>query len=96
MHFRSRKLLRAAKDRPCVLCGSVGTTVSAHTNKVELGHGTGCKAPDFYVVWVCQKHHDEMDGRIGNLTKEERFEMWVRAYLRTVAIWFNSGLVRVA
>lgn len=95
MSFRSKTLLAAARDQPCVLCGSVGTTISAHANSVALGKGTGIKAPDYYVAWLCRACHDEIDGRTGRLTKQERYDLWTTAYLRTVAQWFEQGIVRV-
>lgn len=93
--FRSPKLLNAARDQPCVLCGSTGTTIAAHANSVALGKGTGCKAPDFYTAWLCQACHDWVDGRVGHLTKDEKQERWTTAYLRTVAQWFELGVVKV-
>lgn len=50
MSFRSKKLLDSARDQPCVLCGSKGTTVAAHANSVALGKGVGIKAPDYYTA----------------------------------------------
>lgn len=95
MSFRSPKLLKAARDQACVLCGSVGTTVPAHANSVALGKGTGIKAPDYYIAFLCQQHHDLYDGRQGRLTMEEKEELWLRAYVRTVARWFELGIVIV-
>lgn len=95
MTFRSPKLLKAARGRPCVLCGSVGTTVSAHSNQTEHGHGTGIKAPDFYSAWCCGTCHDLIDGRRGQLTKQEKQELWLRAFVKTVAIWFQEQIVVV-
>ena len=95
MHFRSKKLLRSAEGQSCVLCGAVGTTVPAHANSVALGKGTSIKAPDFYTAHLCQRHHDEYDGRRGNLTKDEKEQMWMTAYLRTVKRWFEQGIVIV-
>lgn len=95
MTYRSQKLLKAAKDQACTICGSVGTTVPAHANSVALGKGTGIKAPDFYHAHLCQYHHDLYDGRRGKLTKEEKEDMWMTAYLRTVKRWFETGVVVV-
>ncbi len=94
MTWRKKSLLLAAAGQPCVLCGRTGTTVSAHANSVALGKGTGHKAPDYYVAWVCQRHHDMIDGR----TKLEppygtAQELWLWAYVKTVAVWFEHGLV---
>lgn len=95
MSYRSPKLLKAARDQACAICGSVGTTVAAHANSVALGKGTGIKAPDFYHAHLCQHHHDLYDGRKGTLTKAEKEAMWVTAYLRTVKRWFEQGIVTV-
>lgn len=93
--FRSPKLLASAEGQPCGNCGMTGTTVSAHANSVALGKGTGIKCPDMYVADLCNVCHALVDGRLGRLTKEEKWELWLRAYFKTVARWFNSGLVRV-
>lgn len=95
MSYRNKKLLRSAEGQACVLCGSLGTTVSCHVRSVELGSGTGIKAPDFYVAHLCELHHAQVDGRSGKLSRSEQMEMWTRAYLRTVARWFDQGVVIV-
>lgn len=95
MTYRSPKLREAASGRPCVLCGiEDGTTVGAHSNALEHGRGYGHKAPDFYLAYVCGGCHDQIDGRAGKLSKEEKREMWMRAWVKTVAIWFNEGIVK--
>ena len=94
MTFRSKKLLKAANGRPCVLCGSVGTTVAAHSNSLSHGRGIGHKSPDYFVAYVCQGCHDEIDGRAGALSKDEKRERWLSAFLRTVAVWFEEGVVK--
>lgn len=95
MSFRSPTLLKSAHGQPCAICGSVGTTIAAHANRVALGKGIGCKAPDFYTAHLCQSCHDLYDGRRGHLTKAEQDDLWTRAFLRTVARWFEQGIVRV-
>jgi hypothetical protein len=95
MTYRSDKLLRSAKDRPCVLCGSVGTTVAAHSNSQAHGRGFAYKAPDYYTCMVCHSCHDKIDGRAGGLKLEEKRELWLSAFIRTVAIWFEEGIVVV-
>ena len=54
----------------------------------------GHKAPDYYSAYVCQTCHDKIDGRAGGLSKEQKRELWLSAYIRTVAIWFEEGIVR--
>ena len=92
--YRNPKLLAAAKDRPCTLCGSVGTTVAAHSNALEHGHGMGIKAPDFMVAYLCQKCHDLVDGRAGMLSKFTKRNMWLEAWQKTVPIWFDEEIVK--
>jgi hypothetical protein len=95
MSFRSPKLLKAAKDQPCVLCHTSGWTVSAHCRSVEFGSGTGIKCPDYFTAWLCHSCHDVMDGRRSKLMHHERQDMWMRAYMRTVQQWFEQGIVVV-
>lgn len=94
MTYRSAKLKKAANGQPCVLCRSVGTTVAAHSNSLEHGRGMGHKAPDYYVAYLCQGCHDRVDGRAGGLTKVEKRELWITAFIRTVAVWFEQGIVK--
>lgn len=95
MSFRSKKLLEAARDQACVLCDAMGTTVACHANSVALGKGTGIKAPDYYTAYLCQDCHSLVDGRTGQLTKQEKQELWVKAFLLTVSRWFRYGIVKV-
>lgn len=95
MMYRNKKLLEYARDRECVLCGiQDGTIVAAHSNALEHGRGMHMKAPDFMVSYVCGRHHDLIDGRAGGLAKAEKREMWLEAWVKTVPIWFNEGVVK--
>jgi hypothetical protein len=94
MTYRAPRLLKAAQGRPCVLCGSTGTTVAAHSNALEHGRGMGHKAPDYMVAYLCMGCHDRVDGRSGGLKKAEKRELWLSAWLRTVSIWFEEGIVK--
>lgn len=95
MSFRSPKLLKAAKDQACVLCGRRGSTVSAHCNMTEHGKGIGIKAPDCLIAFLCTTCHSSIDGHSGRLTRDEKREMWYRAFARTVVQWFEQGIVVV-
>lgn len=90
------KLLKAANGAPCALCGEIGTTVAAHSNALRHGHGIGQKSHDWAVAYVCQHHHDLIDGRKGKLTLAEKREMWLNAWEYTVRYWFETGIVRAA
>lgn len=94
-HFRSKKLLDSARDLPCVECGDFGTTVACHANSVALGKGTGIKAPDWTAVHFCQRCHSLYDGRDGRLTKEEKGQMWMRGFVKTIARLFELKIVVV-
>lgn len=95
-HYRNQKLLEAAEGEPCAICGDSRSTVAAHANSVALGKGTGIKCPDYYVAYVCQLHHDMIDGRVKlELPYSSPFELWTWAYLKTVARWFNEEVVHV-
>ena len=87
------KLLKAAEGAPCAICGDVGTTVAAHSNALRHGHGMGLKSHDCYVAYLCQDHHNMIDGRSGNLTLQEKRDMWLLGWERTVKYWFQAGIV---
>lgn len=94
MTYRNPKLLKAANGRPCTLCGSVGTTVAAHSNSLADGKGMGLKVPDYFIAYLCHVCHDKVDGRYLGLTREEMRDLWITAFQRTVAIWFEEGIVK--
>lgn len=96
MSFRSKKLLQSARDQSCVLCGrNDGTTVAAHVRSVQLGSGTGIKAPDCLTAWLCHECHDGVDGRRGNMSRDDRERVMLFAFARTVVRWFEQGIVVV-
>ena len=37
---------------------------------------------------------DDIDGRKGSLSKEEKREKWLSAFVRTVSIWFEGGIAK--
>ncbi len=78
-----------------MMCGRTGTTVAAHANRVSLGKGTGIKAPDYYTAWLCYQCHDMADGRRGCPDPGDRHAFWEQAFIRTVARWFELGIVCV-
>lgn len=91
--FRSRKLLNYAKGRACMLCLSrYDTVVSAHA---PIDKGTGLKPPDHAIAFLCHSCHDDVDGRKGKWTFEERIVMWARAHIRTLDVLFEEGKVKV-
>lgn len=93
--YRNKKLLIAAKDRPCVMCGNRGTTVACHANGHEFGKGTGCKAHDWAIAFLCQTCHATVDGRFGRLDREEQRELWMHGWIRTLTILFDEEILMV-
>lgn len=90
------KLRLAAQLFNCVLCHrDKQFTVAAHCNDVEW-KGIGKKAPGWMLAYICGKCHDLTDGRSGALSKEDKRALWDLAFKRTVAIWFQEGLVKVS
>lgn len=54
--FRNAKILAAARDVPrCTGCGkhNEGDVVAAHSNQQRDGKGTGIKAHDYRVAYLC-------------------------------------------
>lgn len=96
MIFRSEKLLKSAKDKPCVLCQrNDGTTVACHIRRVAFGAGTGLKPPDCLTAWLCKDCHDKLDDREKFWDAAQRDQYWLLAYGRTVVQWFEQRIVIV-
>lgn len=93
--FRSRKLLESVRNIECQLCGKFGETVPAHANWHQYGKGMGMKAHDWAVAALCQSCHNQIDGRSGNLSLEMKHELWQKAWIRTMWMWFEEGVVVV-
>jgi hypothetical protein len=62
---------------------------------VVLGKGTGIKAEDCFIAFLCRPCHDLVDGRSGRLSHDEREAMWTQAYFKTISLLFNEGIVVV-
>lgn len=100
--LRSRKLLDTARDAPCMYCNRTGTTVAAHGPRWLCGGGMGQKAPDHAVALLCVKCHDVVDGRSdidgrgdAHKTRDDRDLLWLIAHARTIAWWFDMGVIKV-
>ena len=79
--YRSKKLLELCRQLPCQVCGkNNGTVVAAHRNE---GKGLGLKVSDALVCSMCFECHSEMDNG-KSLTKDERRDMWNRAFISTM------------
>ena len=87
--YRNPKLLKLAKDSPCQMCGSYGTTVSAHSNLLELGKGMGMKCPDSYIAFLCHSCHAKTDQGAG--TYLEKKNDWLIAMAKTYNYLLTKG-----
>lgn len=59
--YRNPNLLKLAKNAPCAICCSYGTTVSAHSNYSEHGKAMGRKADDSFIAFLCHSCHADID-----------------------------------
>lgn len=82
-----RAFADACFGQPCYLlvpgveCAARNTVVPCHSNSQADGKGMGIKAKDERTVPGCMHCHYEIDqGK--RLTKEERRDVWLRAYAR--------------
>lgn len=57
--IKDKAYLQSANGRACLICGSRNTTVAHHLRSSELA-GTGCKAGDNQVLFLCANHHNEI------------------------------------
>ena len=51
VNYRNPKLLKLADGAPCMMCSiQDGTVVSAHSNQLRDGKGTGIKGHDYRIL----------------------------------------------
>lgn len=88
--FRSEAFRRLVCELPCQHCGTAGQTQPAHRNQ---GKGTGIKVSDALCAALCVECHSALDqGR--DMTRQERREMWDQAYIRTVQLLIEQGMLK--
>jgi hypothetical protein len=93
--YRNQKLLEAARESPCQICGANdGTVVAAHSNQLRDGKGRGLKAHDYRISSLCYQCHMDLD-QGAKLTKEERLNKWEDAHRRTIGWLFDNGYLGV-
>ncbi len=95
MNYRNPKLLKLAKDAPCMNCGIMDDTiVAAHSNQLRDNKGTGIKSDDHRISYLCSMCHARIDNG-KELSREERIELWENAHRRTIGYLFTSGHLEV-
>ena len=92
MIYRNPKLIKLVRDIPCQHCGIQSETVcAAHRNE---GKGMGIKVSDALVAALCYECHYTLDmGK--NLTKEEKRDMWNRAYVTTMQYLWEHKMIGI-
>ena len=94
-NYRSPKLLKLAKDAPCMNCGIMDDTiVAAHSNQLRDAKGVGIKSHDYRISYLCSMCHARIDNG-KELSREERIELWENAHRRTIGYLFTSGHLEV-
>ncbi len=92
MIYRNPKLIKLVRNIPCQHCGIQSETVcAAHRNE---GKGMGIKVSDALVAALCYECHYTLDmGK--NLSKEEKRDMWNRAYITTMQYLWEHEMIGI-
>lgn len=98
--IRSNKLRESAKDCPaCMSCWHPNHNGDqlclAHSNELMHGRGAFFKSADIMGAIVCQRCHDEIDGRSGGLSKQAKREKHRLAHEHTLRWWWENGWLKV-
>lgn len=92
MIYRNIKLTKLVRELPCQHCGIQSETIcAAHRNE---GKGMGSKVSDALVAALCHECHFHLDNG-KELSKEDRRDMWNRAYINTIQYLFEHGMIGV-
>lgn len=73
-------------------CGvaNQGQVVACHSNSQTMGKGMSQKAHDI-PAYLCGLCHDELDGRSGSLTRDEKERMFDKACIKSLVWAFQAG-----
>jgi len=92
--YRNEKLRRAVASLPCQNCGLEGSTQASHSNQLQDGRGISHKTSDAMLAALCNRCHYEIDyGK--DLNREEKREIWDKAYRRTMRALIERELLVV-
>ena len=94
-NYRNPKILKLAKDAPCMMCAMQdGTVVAAHSNQLRDGKGTGIKSHDYRIAFLCNQCHHMIDNDKA-LNKQDRIAAWEEAHRKTIGYLFTSGHLEI-
>lgn len=98
MNYRNRDLLDLAYAIPCQFnlpgCEGGDSGEPAHSNQSRHGKGGSIKAHDCFFASGCRSCHREIDQGM-TMSREEKFDVWQRAYERTMLELWRRGLIGV-
>lgn len=97
-NYRDRALLDLAHAvHVCQHCGKHAPSgcEPAHANWSEYGKGAMLKAHDWAHAAMCHECHAALD-QGAHWTRDERRAMWERAFLKTLALYWVNGWLKVA
>jgi hypothetical protein len=95
MNYRNPKLLKLAEYSPCMMCSILdGTIVAAHSNQLRDGKGTGIKAHDHRIAFLCHQCHHMIDND-KSLDKHDRIAAWEEAHRKTIGWLFTNEYLQI-
>lgn len=96
MIYRNARILQLAKESPCQCCGNDdGTVVAAHSNQQRDGKGTGIKAQDYRIAYLCMRCHAYVDSD-PKATRAEKVELWEEAHRKTIGWLFMNDHIKIS
>jgi hypothetical protein len=102
MTYRNRRLLDLAHSAPCMAtfsheCNDYLGCEPAHSDSHVFGRGAGHKSNDWAVAFICHNAHKVITAKVGDdLTREQKFYDWLRAFVRTQTYLWETQKVKVA
>ena len=91
MNYRNPKLLKLAEYSTGMMCSILdGTIVAAHSNQLRDGKGTGIKAHDHRIAFLCHQCHHMIDND-KSLDKHDRIAAWEEAHRKTIGWLFTNN-----
>ena len=67
-----------------------GTVVAAHSNQLRDNKGTGVKAHDHRIAFLCHQCHHMIDND-KSLDKHDKIEAWEEAHRKTIGWLFTNN-----
>lgn len=96
--YRSQKHTDLLHGAPCFFRfphTHNGPSVPCHSNSSIFGRGAFFKTPDWAVAAGCPAAHYELDfGK--TMDRDEKFYLWLHAYVATTNWLYQNGKLRVA